>query len=262
MDASPLEKVDLNADVGESFGRYELGQDTALMPFITSANIACGFHAGDPHVMRKTVQLAIEHGVAIGAHPGFPDLAGFGRRAIPLTPAEVEDVVAYQIGALSGIARACGGVLRHVKPHGALYNVAADDPPLARAIARATAAVDASLVLVGLAGSALIAAGRDAGLRTASEAFADRAYEPTGRLSPRERADAVIHDVDQVAARAVFMVTNHAVPLRNEGSRAIEVDTICIHGDTPGAATLARAVREALARAGVTVTALHQVALR
>ena len=257
MDASPLSNVDLNADVGESFGRYVLGQDTALMPFITSANIACGFHAGDPHVMRRTVQLAIQHDVAIGAHPGFPDLAGFGRRVIPLTSAEVEDVVAYQLGALSGIVRACGGVLRHVKPHGALYNVAADDPAVAHAIARATAAVDASLILVGLAGSALLQAGRDAGLRTASEAFVDRSYEATGRLSPRDRADAVIHDVDQVAARAVFIATNRAVPLRDESSLRIEVDTICIHGDTPGAATLARAVREALSRAGVTVAALR-----
>jgi UPF0271 protein len=257
MDASPLTGVDLNADVGESFGRYELGQDTALMPFITSANIACGFHAGDPHVMRKTVQLAMAHGVALGAHPGFPDLAGFGRRVIPLTLSEVEDVVAYQLGALAGLVRAHGGVLRHVKPHGALYNVAADDPAVADAVARATAAVDASLTLVGLAGSALIDAGRGAGLRTASEAFADRSYEATGRLSPRDRADAVIHDVEQVAARAVFMVTNRAVPLRDGGSRPIEVDTICIHGDTPGAATLARAVREALSRAGVTVAALR-----
>ena len=148
-------------------------------------------------------------------------------------------------------------MLRHVKPHGALYNLAADDAAVAQAIARATAAVDAGLILVGLAGSALIAAGREARLRTASEAFADRAYESTGRLSPRDRADAVIHDVDQVAARAVFMVTHHAVPLRDAGTSAIEVDTICIHGDTPGAATLARAVREALGRAGVTVTALR-----
>jgi 5-oxoprolinase (ATP-hydrolysing) subunit A len=255
MDASPLMRVDLNADVGESFGRYVLGQDAALMPFITSANIACGFHAGDPHVMRKTVQLAIDHDVAIGAHPGFPDLAGFGRRAMRLTPAEVEDVVAYQIGALAGIVRASGGVLRHVKPHGALYNVAADDAAIAHAIARATAAIDPALILTGLAASALIEAGRAAGLQTASEAFADRTYEQTGRLSPRDRADAVIHDVEQVAARAVFMVTNRALPLRDDGSRPIEVDTICIHGDTPGAPLLARAVREALARAGVSVAA-------
>jgi len=251
---APL-RVDLNADVGESFGRYVLGQDTALIPFITSANVACGFHAGDPHVMRKTVQIAIEHGVAVGAHPGFPDLAGFGRRAIPLTPAEVEDVVVYQIGALAGMVRACGGALRHVKPHGALYNLAADDASMAEAIARATAAVDPGLIVIGLAGSALIEAARSAGLATASEAFADRNYEPTGRLSPRDRVDAVIHDVEQVAARAVYMVTNRAVPMRDGGSRPIDVDTICIHGDTPGAAALARAVRAALTRAGVEVAA-------
>ena len=249
-------RIDLNADVGESFGRYVLGQDTALMPLITSANVACGFHAGDPHVMRRTVQIAIDHGVAIGAHPGFPDLAGFGRRAIPLSPAEVEDVVVYQVGALAGMARACGGVLRHVKPHGALYNLAADSPAIAEAIARATAAIDPGLVLVGLAGSASIDAARAAGLAAASEAFADRTYEPDGRLSPRDRTDAVIHDPEQVAARAVFMVTHRAIPTRDGGSRASEVDTICIHGDTPGAASLALAIREALAKAGVTVAPL------
>jgi 5-oxoprolinase (ATP-hydrolysing) subunit A len=251
---APL-RIDLNADVGESFGRYVLGQDTALMPLITSANVACGFHAGDPHVMRKTVQSAIAHGVAIGAHPGFPDLAGFGRRPIPLTPAEVEDIVVYQVGALSGMVRACGGGLRHVKPHGALYNVAADNLAIAEAIARATAAIDPGLILVGLAGSASIAAARTAGLATAGEAFADRTYESDGRLSPRERADAVIHDADQAAARAVFIVMNRAVPTRDGGNLPIDVDTICIHGDTPGAAALARAVREALTRAGVEVAA-------
>jgi UPF0271 protein len=255
MDAPPL-RVDLNADVGESFGRYELGQDASLMPLITSANIACGFHAGDPHVMRRTVQLAIAHGVAIGAHPAFPDLAGFGRRVIPLTPAEIEDVVAYQIGALSGIVRACGGVVRHVKPHGALYNLAADDRALADAIARATAGVDPRLILVGLAGSALIDAGQHAGLRTACEVFADRGYEATGRLTPRDRPGAVVHDVEQAAARAVFMVTNRAVPLADGASLPTTVDTVCLHGDTPGAAALAAAVREALSRAGVTVAAL------
>jgi len=251
---APL-RIDLNADVGESFGRYVLGQDTALMPLITSANVACGFHAGDAHVMRKTVQLALAHGVAIGAHPGFPDLAGFGRRAIPLTPAEVEDVVVYQVGALAGMVRACGGAIRHVKPHGALYNLAADDVAIAEAIARATAAIDSGLILLGLAGSASIEAARNAGLATASEAFADRTYESNGRLSPRDRVDAVIHDAGQVADRAVFMVTHRAVPTRDGGSRPLDVDTICIHGDTPGAAALALAVREALTRAGVRIAA-------
>jgi len=249
-------RVDLNADVGESFGRYVLGQDTALMPLITSANVACGFHAGDPHVMRRTVQIAIDHGVAIGAHPGFPDLAGFGRRTMPLSSAEVEDVVVYQIGALLGMVRACGGVLRHVKPHGALYNLAADSPVVAEAIARATAAVDPDLIVVGLSGSASIDAARAAGLATASEAFADRTYEANGRLVPRDRTDAVIHDPEEAAARAVFMVTHRAIPTRDGGSRASDVDTICIHGDTPGAAALALAIREALTKAGVTMAPL------
>lgn len=226
------------------------------MPLITSANVACGFHAGDPHVMRRTVQLAIDHGVAVGAHPGFPDLAGFGRRTLPLSPAEIEDVVVYQIGALAGMVRARGGALRHVKPHGALYNLAADSPDVAEAIARATAAIDPALVLVGLAGSASIDAARAAGLATASEVFADRTYESDGRLSPRDRTDAVIHDPEQAAARALFMVTHHAVPTRDGRTRASQVDTICIHGDTPGAAALALAIREALAKAGVTVSPL------
>ena len=237
----PTQPLDLNADVGESFGAYTLGQDEALMPAITSANVACGFHAGDPGVMRATVALARQHGVAVGAHPGFADLAGFGRREIRMDPRDVEDLVAYQIGALAGIAAAQGVALQHVKPHGALYNMAARDAALADAIARAVAAVDPKLILFGLPGSQLVQAGKRAGLRTASEGFADRAYQPDGSLVPRTEPGAVIHDVETVVANAIAMARDH------------RVDTICVHGDTPDAANLARRIREGLTSAGIQV---------
>lgn len=249
-------RVDLNADVGESFGRFQLGQDPEVLPLITSANIACGFHAGDPHVMRRTVKMVLAYGVALGAHPGFPDLGGFGRRNMALSPAEVEDVVVYQIGALAGMAAAEGAGLKHVKPHGALYNLAADDRAIAEAIARAVRTVDASLTLVGLAGSQLITAGRDAGLRTASEVFADRGYGADGRLLARGQTGALIDDLTQVGQRAARMVSNKAVQALDGTRIACEVDTICVHGDSPHAAAVARAVREALTAAGITIAAL------
>ena len=250
--------IDLNADVGESFGAYSLGHDADLIPLITSANVACGFHAGDPGVMRATVALARQHGVAVGAHPGFPDLVGFGRRELKATPTEVEDAVAYQIGALAGIAAAEGLRLQHVKPHGALYNMAVVDGALADAIARATASVDPSLILLGLPGSQLVLAGSRAGLRTASEGFADRAYLPSGALVPRSQSGAVIEDADTVVSRAIMMAREHVV-MAIDGTRvAIEVDTICVHGDTPGAAVLARRIRAALAEGGIEVAALRR----
>src|SRR5262245_28030907 len=246
-------RIDLNADVGESFGAYKLGHDEALIPLITSANVACGFHAGDPSVMRATVALARECRVAVGAHPGFPDLVGFGRREINASPREIEDAVAYQIGALAGIAAAEGARLQHVKAHGALYNMAVRNSSLADAIARATAAVNRTLILLGLPGSELIAAGRRAGLRTASEGFADRAYQRDGTLVPRSEAGAVIDDVDTVVRRAVMMATEHTV-IAIDGSRVtIDIETICVHGDTPGAAALASRIRHALAEAGIDV---------
>jgi UPF0271 protein len=252
-----LKHVDVNADVGESFGTWVLGQDGALFPHITSANVACGFHAGDPGVMRATVALAREHGVAIGAHPGFPDLAGFGRREMRMVPRDVEDLVVYQIGALAAVAAAQGAHLQHVKPHGALYNMAVTDFALADAIARATAAVDRSLVLLGLPASQLLQAGERAGLRTASEVFADRAYCADGTLVPRTRPGAVIHDVEAVVERVVAMVRDQAV-IAEDGTRVpSRVDTICVHGDTPGAAQLAARVRTALRESGVDVKALR-----
>ena len=248
-------QIDLNGDVGESFGAYEIGHDAALIPVLTSANVACGFHAGDPGVMRATVALAREHGTAIGAHPGFPDLAGFGRREMKATAREVEDFVAYQIGALAGIAAAQNVRLTHVKPHGALYNMAAKDDALADAIARGTASVDRSLMLFGLPRSKSLEAAQRHGLRGVSEAFADRAYRADGTLVPRAEAGAIIDDADTVVARAV-MIARERVVVAADGSRVpLEVETICVHGDTHGAALLAVRIREALSGAGIQVKA-------
>jgi 5-oxoprolinase (ATP-hydrolysing) subunit A len=249
-------RVDLNSDVGESFGAYTIGQDPILLTHITSANVACGFHAGDPGVMRATVALAKQHGIAVGAHPGFPDLVGFGRRELQATPREVEDLVVYQIGALTAIAATQGMRLQHVKPHGALFNMAVRDTALADAIARATAAVDRSLIFFGLPGSELIAAGRRAGLKTACEVFADRAYEPDGTLVSRRKPGAVIHDPEAVVQRVVRMATDRTVVAVDGSIVRLELDTICVHGDTPGAAELAARIRAALTAAGVDVRAV------
>jgi UPF0271 protein len=249
-------RVDLNSDVGESFGAYTIGQDPILLTHITSANVACGFHAGDPGVMRATVAMARQYGVAVGAHPGFPDLVGFGRRELHASPREVEDFVVYQIGALWAVAAAQGVRLQHVKPHGALFNMAVRDGALADAIARATAAVDRSLILFGQPASELVAAGRRAGLRTASEVFADRAYEPDGTLVSRRKPGAVIHDPSAVVERVVRMARDRSVEAVDGSVIALDLDTICVHGDTPGAADLAARIREALIAAGVEVRAV------
>ena len=249
-------RVDLNADVGESSAGSSLSQDPALMRSITSANVACGFHAGDPGVMRATVALAREHGVAVGAHPGFPDLEGFGRRELQVSPRDVEDFVVYQIGALAGIAAAQGVRLQHVKPHGALFNMAARYAALADAVARAMTMIDSAMILFGLPGSELVKAGARAGLRTASEVFADRAYRPDGSLVPRQQEGAVIHDADAVEQRVIAMVRDQAVTAVDGSRVAVTIDTICVHGDTPGAAALAVRVRAALEYAGVLVKGL------
>jgi 5-oxoprolinase (ATP-hydrolysing) subunit A len=247
--------IDLNCDVGESSGVFRTGADAEVMASITSANVACGFHAGDPAVMRQTVCLARDAGVAVGAHPGLPDLAGFGRREMHVTPQEVQDIVVYQVGALAAIASSEGVRLRHVKAHGALYNMAARDRTLADALARAVGAVDPSLVLFGLAGSEMLRAGAAAGLRVAAEGFADRTYEPDGSLTSRSHPDAVVRDVASVVSRAVRMPAAGRVVATDGTEVALQIDTICIHGDTPGAAELARAVRIGLERAGVSVAA-------
>ena len=248
--------IDLNSDLGESFGRWSLGNDVEVMRSITSANIACGFHAGDPGVMRESVRRAKEASVAIGAHPGFPDLVGFGRRNLSAAPQEVEDFVIYQVGALAAIAAAEGIRLQHVKAHGALYNMAIRDRRLAAAIARAVASFDRSLVLFGLPDTELLRAGEAAGLRVAAEGFADRAYEPDGSLTPRDRPGAVIHDPDEVVRRAVRMAQEGLVTATSGRDVAMRVDTICTHGDTPGSHELTRRIREALERAGVIVRAV------
>lgn len=249
-------RIDLNSDIGESFGPWRMGQDAAVISAITSANIACGFHAGDPGVMRETVTLARAAGVAVGAHPGFPDLNGFGRREMRCTPQEIEDLVVYQVAALAGVAARQGVRLQHVKAHGALYNMACRDRALADAVARAASAVDPSLILFGLPGSELLLAGKRAGLRVAAEVFADRAYEPDGSLMSRAKAGSVIHDVPFVVARAVRMARERVVTANDGADIALQVDTLCLHGDTPGAATLAAAIRHALEREGIQVLPL------
>lgn len=250
-------RVDLNADLGESFGAWPMGHDAALMPSLSSANIACGFHAGDPGTMRETVALARAHGVAVGAHPGFPDLVGFGRREIQASPREIEDFVLYQVAALAGVAAAQGVGLQHVKAHGALYIMACRHRAMADAIARAVAALDKSLILFGLPRSAMLEAGRAAGLRVAAEVFADRAYEADGSLASRAKPGSVIHDLAAVVARTVRMVRDREVVALDGSVVRLEADTLCLHGDTPGAADLARAVRAGLEAAGVEIGSLR-----
>jgi len=246
-------KIDLNCDMGESHGRYQLGNDEAMMPHITSANIACGWHAGDPLVMDATVRLAARHGVGVGAHPGFPDLQGFGRRAMGLSPDEIEAFVLYQVAALSGFARTSGVELAHVKSHGALYNMAAQDRAMSEAIARGVARFSRDLVLVGLAGSLLVEAGLEAGLRVAREAFADRAYNPDGSLRSRRLPGAVLESPEQAAAQAVRLAGEGVVIAYSGEEVRVEADTLCVHGDTPAALSIVQAIRGELSDAGVTV---------
>jgi UPF0271 protein len=249
-------RIDINSDMGESFGAYTIGHDAGLMKSITSANVAAGFHAGDPSVLRATVRMAKASGVAVGAHPGFPDLVGFGRRELNVTPGEAEDFVLYQVAAVAGVAAAEGVRLQHVKPHGALFNMAVRNAELAAAIARAVAAFDRSLILFGLPRSEILTAGRAAGLKVAAEVFADRAYEPDGSLASRRKPGAVIHDVDAVVARAVRMVTQRTVVAIDGSTVPLEADTICVHGDTPGSDQLASNIRRGLEKAGVAVRAI------
>ena len=249
-------RIDLNADVGESLGPWPMGDDERLIPLVTSANVACGFHAGDPATIERTIRLAAASGVAVGAHPGYPDLAGFGRRDMAMAPADLEAAIVYQVGAVAAFARDAGVALRHVKPHGALYNAAAADPTLAETIARAVRRCSSELVLFGLAGSALLDAGRAAGLAVAAEAFPDRAYEPDGRLRSRSQAGAVIADSGEVARRALAMATTGRIEAWDGATVALAADTLCLHGDTPGAVEHARAVRAALEAAGVTLRAV------
>ncbi len=248
--------MDVNCDMGESFGAWSLGEDEAVLAQVTSANVACGFHAGDPLVMERTVRLARERGVAVGAHPGYPDLAGFGRRYLETAPGEVRGYVLYQLGALSAFCRAQGVALQHLKPHGALYNAAARDERLAGEIADAVLAFDSGLVLVALAGSVAERVATARGCRVAAEAFPDRAYRADGSLAPRSLPGAVIHDPDAVAERVATLATTGRLTTIDGAELELRADTLCIHGDTPGAAERARRVRSALVAAGVTVAPL------
>lgn len=255
-----VKSIDLNADLGESFGVWRMGDDAGVMPWITSANIACGFHAGDPVTMVRTVALCIEHGVAIGAHPSLPDLQGFGRREMRISTDEVYAQTLYQIGALHALTKACGGRLHHVKPHGALYNMAAREPGLAGAIAAAVRDFDSTLILVGLAGSALIDAGRDAGLPVLGEAFCDRRYRSDGSLAPRGEAGAVFDDPDAAVSQALSIATAGEA-IASDGSRVrVQADTLCVHGDRAGASAFAKALRQALENAGLNVNAMERPA--
>lgn len=245
--------IDLNGDMGESFGAYRLGQDEELVTYVTSANIACGFHAGDPSVMRCTVKLCLEHEVEIGAHPGLPDLMGFGRRVMQIEPEEAYNLVLYQAGALQGFVRAEGGRMRHVKPHGALYNMAAVQRPLAEAIAEAVYRLDPELILFGLAGSELIQAAEAIGLRAASEAFADRTYRADGTLTPRSEPDAVIHDAQRAVDQTVRLIREGKVKTPQGEDIPLAADTLCIHGDSPKALELAGQIKDRLEQAGVAV---------
>ncbi|MBY0013936.1 LamB/YcsF family protein [Paenibacillus typhae] len=253
-----MKSVDLNCDMGESFGAYRIGQDEDILPYITSANIACGFHAGDPGIMSRTVQLALKHDVAVGAHPGLQDLAGFGRREIKLSPREAYELTVYQVGALWGFVRAEGGMLRHVKPHGALYNMAAASAGLAEAIAEAVYRIEPELILFGLAGSELIRAGNRAGLRTASEVFADRTYQSDGALTSRSRPDALVTDEQQALHQVLSMVQEGKVRSTDGRDVAITAETICLHGDGHHAVAFASAIRSSLESAGIAVQRIRR----
>ena len=250
-----MARIDLNADLGESYGRWRMPQDRDLLDLVTSANVACGFHAGDPQVMLETVREAAHRGVTIGAHPGYPDLMGFGRRDLDASPAEVTAYVIYQIGALQACCSAAGTQLRYVKPHGALYNRAVRHMPTAHAINQAILAVDPGLVLLCLAGTEWLADARGAGLTVAAEAFIDRSYEPNGTLTPRSEPDAVLHDPESCAERAVRLVRDGVVTARDGSTLVLRPDSLCAHGDGPTAQALLATVRGRLTAAGVAIEA-------
>lgn len=248
-----ITRIDLNADMGESFGPWPMGADAALLKIITSANIACGFHAGDPDVMAQAMGLAVENGVGIGAHPGLPDLQGFGRRRMQIAPVEARNLVAYQLGAAQAMARQAGGQVRHLKLHGALANMAAEDEALARACYEGALAVDPQIILMVISGTAQAVAARALGARMACEIFADRAYTEDGLLMDRRLSGAVIHDADQVCARILAMLQAGAIITAQGTHLPAQIDTICLHGDTQGAVALANALHAGLRAAGINV---------
>ena len=246
-------RVDLNSDLGESFGNYHLGMDEDVLQYVTSANIACGWHSGDPMVMDKTVKLAKENGVGVGAHPGFPDLLGFGRRNLSLSLLEAKNYMIYQIGALAVFAAAHGVKLQHVKAHGALYNMAAKDYKLALSLCEGIACVDPGLIVLGLANSEWIRAGRDVGLVVCSEIFADRAYQDDGSLVPHSQPGAVLHDKEFVISRAIRMIQEHKVTTITGKEISITPDSLCVHGDSPMAVEFVKNIRAAFEKNGITI---------
>lgn len=256
-----MDRVDLNCDLGESFGRYTLGMDERILPFITSANVACGYHASDPVVMAKTVSMAKKAGVQVGAHPGFPDLMGFGRRNIAVTPEEAYAYVLYQLGALDGFCRSVGMKLQHVKPHGALYNMAAKDYALSRGICQAVKEFDPNLIVLALSGGELAHAARDMGLRTAMEVFADRAYEEDKTLVARGKPGAMITDEEQAIARVIRMVKEGTVKAVSGKDIPIQADSICVHGDGEKALAFVERIREALKKENIQVCPLMELGL-
>ena len=245
--------IDLNADLGEGFGPWRMGDDAAMLDVVTSANVACGGHAGDPEVMHDTLCAAAARGVTVGAHPGYPDREGFGRRIIPMTPDAITRMVAAQIGALVGVAALAGVPVRYIKAHGALANLAADRAEVAAAIATAVAAQPGHLTLLAISGTELEVQGRRAGLPVVAEVFADRAYQADGRLVPRDRPGAVLHDPEEAAARMRRFAETGRMPVLGGGEIALDAGSICVHGDTPAAVAMARAVRAALEGAGITL---------
>ncbi|MDQ3711171.1 MAG: LamB/YcsF family protein [Acidobacteriota bacterium] len=248
--------VDLNCDMGESFGAWTMGRDAELMDYVSSVNVACGFHAGDASVIRKTIETAIAKNVAVGAHPSFPDLQGFGRREMKMSPEEVFDIILYQVAALKGMCEALGGKLHHVKPHGALYNQAASDKNLADAIAKAVKAIDENLIFYGLANSFLISEAEKIGLKTASEVFADRTYQADGSLTARTQPNALIESVEKSCEQVLEMIMMQTVTATNGEKISIKADTVCIHGDGAHALEFARAINHRLGEKGVRVNAI------
>ncbi len=248
--------IDLNCDAGEGFGIYNFGADELIFKYVTSVNIACGFHAGDPNTIKSTVDLAVKHNLSIGAHPAFPDLLGFGRREMNLSYDEIKNYVIYQLGALNAFVKISNGHMTHVKPHGALYNMAFKDAKVARAIVDAVDDFDSNLIIVGLPKSALVIYALDRGFKVAFEGFADRAYNDDGTLLPRNLKGAVIDDADEIAQRAVRMVKMGMIESINGKEIDVKIDTLCVHSDTPNAPIIARKIREAFANAGVEVMGL------
>lgn len=252
-------RVDLNSDLGESFGRYTLGMDEKVIPLITSANVACGYHASDPVVMEKTISMAKEAGIRVGAHPGFPDLMGFGRRNMNVTPAEAKAYTLYQLGALQAFCKAKGVTMQHVKPHGAFYNMAAKDEALSRAICETVASFDENLIVLALSGGELARVAKEMGLRTALEVFADRGYEEDGSLVDRRKEGALITDEEQAISRVIRMVKEKKVTAVTGKDIPIQADSVCVHGDGEKALAFVERIRKALTQEGISICSLDEI---